>query len=279
MNTGSENVEKQSCGSERRRFHRKNVLERQLVTTELGGGRIAILIDVSEDGIAVQPFRPLSVGTRVTLEFDLPRAGGHIVGEGSVVWVARTGRAGIRFSQLTQRSWCSLDEWLRVVEDPLAEAIRDYSSGDALSLDMVLDLITERACTATRAEGSAFVVQAASGFVCCSSVGNAPDPGILVKPRSLTGESLRFGITLNCGDIANDVRSNEEIRENCFASSALVVPILAGERAVAGIEVLSSALEAFTERDAGRLKRLAETAAPLANELSLNEAAGADSAV
>lgn len=283
MKTGSENVEKQSCGSERRRACRKNVIERQLVTVELGAGRTGILIDISEDGIAIQPFRPLAIRTHVTVEFDLPRAGGRIVGEGTVVWVGRSGRAGVRFSQLTQRSWCSLDQWLRIVEDPLAEVIRDYTShtldqstsdesssqnGNGLTLDTVLDLITERACTATHADGAAFLVQTPSGFVCCSSLGIAPDPGVMVKPQSLTGESLRFGVTLNCGNVPKDSRVNTELSETPSVASVIVAPILVGDRVMGGIEVLSSTMEAFAERDAARLKRLAEISSKLADDFT-----------
>jgi hypothetical protein len=284
MSTVTENFDKHSCGVDRRRYHRRNVLDRQLVTVELGGGRIAILIDLSEDGIAVQPFRPITVGTRVTIEFDLPRAGGRVAGDGFVVWVGRTGRAGIRFSQLTERSWCVIDEWLRVAEDPLVEMVREFVSRhdgespaqadagaddiDSLTLDTVLDLITERACTVTRAEGAAFIVQAPSGFVCCGSVGNAPDAGVMVKPDSLTGEALRFGVTAHSGDLANDGRANQESANASFAFSAAVVPILASERVVGGIEVFASAKDAFTERDIARLKRLAEIASRLADDFN-----------
>jgi hypothetical protein len=103
MTTGSDNGEKHR---ERRRFDRKEVFGRQLITVELGEGRAAILIDISEDGIAVQPIRPLKLGTRLKLDFPLPTDAGYIRGQGEVVWVSRNGRAGIRFSHLTQRAWC-----------------------------------------------------------------------------------------------------------------------------------------------------------------------------
>lgn len=282
MTTGSDNGE-QHRG--RRRFKRKEVFGRQLVTVELGDGRAAILIDASEDGIAVQPIRPLKLGTRLKLDFTLPGSAGSIRGQGEVVWVASNGRAGIRFYHLTQRSWCDLDRWLRVVEDPLAEAIKNFSAredaepapegtepeqAEPMDLQTVLDLITERACTCTNADGAAFVLEACSEFVCCSTVGDAPDIGVMVKPQSLTGQSLRHGVSVICGDVAADARANHG--GESFASSVLVVPILAESKIIGGIVALSASKDAFAERDAGRLKRLAEIASGLADELRIEGA-------
>jgi putative methionine-R-sulfoxide reductase with GAF domain len=278
MATGPEIGDKQGDGRERRRFNRKEVFTSQLVTVELGEGRAAILIDVSEDGIAVQPIRPLKLGTRVKVDFALPSDAGFVQGQGEVVWVGRTGRAGVRFSHLTQRSWCDLDRWLRVVEDPLAEAIKNFSQRHEAASDetgsqetkrfdlqTVLELITERACTVTNAEGAAFVVESVGEFVCCSTVGSAPEIGVMVKPQSLTGESLRHGVSVICGDIAMDVRAN--LDGEGYASSVLVVPILTESQIVGGIVALSGRKDAFAERDVARLKRLAEIAAKLADEL------------
>lgn len=268
-------------GRERRRFRRKSVLDRQLVTVDLGDGRAAILIDVSEDGIAVQPIRPLKLGTRLKVDFVLPREAGAIQGQGDVVWVGRTGRAGIRFSHLTQKSWCDLDKWLRVVEDPLSETIASYcvrhgadlaseaaeaEGEDKLDLQTVLDMITERACTATNADGATLVVASAGEYVCCSTVGEAPDAGVIVLPQSLTGQSLRHGVSAISGDIKSEPNANLDGEQ--FASSAIVVPILAESKVIGGIVVFSAKKDAFTERDTGRLKRLAEIAAKLADELA-----------
>jgi PilZ domain/GAF domain len=287
MTTGSDNGEKHR---ERRRFDRKEVFGRQLITVELGEGRAAILIDISEDGIAVQPIRPLKLGTRLKLDFPLPTDAGYIRGQGEVVWVSRNGRAGIRFSHLTQRAWCDLDRWLRVVEDPLSEAIKNFGArentkaapdgtepeqAEPLDLQAVLDLITERACTCTNADGAAFVLESASEFVCCSTVGGAPDIGVLVKPQSLTGQSLRHGVSLICGDIHAEARAN--LAGEPYAASVLVMPIFAETQIIAGIVALSAKKDAFAERDASRLKRLAEIASRLAEELRA-ETAGEEAA-
>ncbi len=278
MSTDSEIETKEKSGRERRKFRRKSILNRHLVTVELGDGRAAILIDVSEDGIAVQPMRPLKLGTMMKIEFALPRGAGFIQGQGQVVWVGRSGRAGLRFVNLTQRSWCDLDRWLRVVEDPLAEAIKNFNQRqsengddpdsndpDRLDLQTVLDLITERACTATNADGAALVVESAGEFVCCSTVGEAPDVGVMVKPQSITGQCMRHGVSIICGDIYSDLRAN--VAGQPFAVSTVVVPIFAESRIIGGIVALSGKKDAFTERDSGRLKRLAEIASKLADEL------------
>lgn len=288
MSTDLELEKSEKSGRERRRYRRKNVVNRQLVTVELGDGKAAILIDVSEDGIAVQPMRPLRLGTRLNVEFALPRGAGLVQGFGDVVWVGRSGRAGIRFAHLTQRSWCDLDRWLRVVEDPLAEAIKSYSqrheastdesdSEERLDLQTVLDLITERAVTATNADGAAFVVESAGEFVCCSSLGDAPEIGVMVKTQSLTGECLRHGVSVMCGDIFADPRAN--VAGTRYAGSVVAVPILAESRIVGGIVVTSGKKDAFTERDTGRLKRLAEIASKLADDLRAEATVQANSAV
>lgn len=277
-------IAKEKSGRERRRFRRKSILNRHLVTVELGDGRAAILIDVSEDGIAVQPMRPLKLGTIMKVEFALPRGAGFIQGQGQVVWAGRTGRAGLRFVHLTQRSWCDLDRWLRVVEDPLAEAIKNFNNrsengddaeaeeSDRLDLQTVLDLITERACTATNADGAALVIESAGEFVCCSNVGDAPQIGTLVKPHSITGQCMRHGVSIICGDIYSDLRAN--VAGEPYTASIVVVPIFAESRIIGGIIALSARKDAFTERDIGRLKRLAEIASKLADELRSETALG-----
>lgn len=265
-------------GRERRRFFRKNVVERQLVTVDLGGGLSGILVDVSEDGIAIQPFLPLRVGTALPFEFDLPRGCGRVSGDGVVMWTGRTGRAGIRFARLSQRSWNHLERWLKDAQDPLGEmlqtlkmqreqgmaAIADVSHDPAeeLDADTALSLITERACTITRASGAALILASPAGFSCRASVGTAPDVGATVQlDSSLTGECLRMGVTIKCGDAMTDGRVNAGAREQLNIRSILAVPVLLKKQVIGALEVLSPRPEAFTERDVRRLEQLAEIAA------------------
>jgi hypothetical protein len=280
MSFASENGGKSDKGRDRRYFRRKNVVDRQLVTVDLGDGRSGILIDISEDGIAVQPFLPLRVGTRVRFEFDLPRGSGRVSGHGVVMWTGRTGRTGIHFVRLTQRSWNHVESWLKAAEDPLGQAIRKFKmhneqhvvtaqrveeqGADDLDLETALNLIAERACSATRAEGAALIMASRGGFICRASVGNAPDAGVKVSLDStVTGDCLRLGLTINCADATTDKRVNAAALQQLKIRSILVVPVLAGTQVMGAIEVLSSGESAFTERDVSRLEQLANIAAQL----------------
>jgi GAF domain/Sel1 repeat/PilZ domain len=78
------------------------------------------LLDLHEHGFAVQTAIPtalskakrLEVNRAVTLCLDLPETRQFVHGSGQVMWTDDTGRAGIRFSFLPDRSRQALKEWL-----------------------------------------------------------------------------------------------------------------------------------------------------------------------
>jgi putative methionine-R-sulfoxide reductase with GAF domain len=72
------------------------------------------LLDLSEDGFAVQTSERLEVNRPVSLSLDLPETKTQIHGTGEVVWSDGAGRAGIRFSELPDGSQRQLKEWLFV---------------------------------------------------------------------------------------------------------------------------------------------------------------------
>src|SRR5882724_7032399 len=72
------------------------------------------LLDLSEDGFAVQTSEQLEVNRHVSLSLDLPETKTHIHGTGQVVWTDGAGRGGIRFSGLPDSSRSLLKEWLFV---------------------------------------------------------------------------------------------------------------------------------------------------------------------
>lgn len=281
-------VESQNAsGKERRRSCRKNVVDRQLVTVDLGDGQTAILVDLSAEGFALQPFLPMKLGTQTRFEFDLPRGFGRINGLGTVVWVGRSGRVGIRFGHLAERARKHLENWLAVNDDPIGDAMRTFklqaeehalmapaageesgppvdADSDELDMDAALALIAERACTATRATGAALILGEASDFTCRASVGTAPEPGTPVALDSgLTGECLRLGVTVNCRDAMTDHRVNAAAREHMKLRSILAVPVLQHGSVVGAIEVLCSRPEAFSERDVAKLEQLADITSKL----------------
>src|SRR6266481_10047475 len=70
------------------------------------------LLDLHEDGFAVQTSERLEVNRAVTLCLDLPETKSFIHGSGQVIWSDEAGRGGIRFSGLSDSSRQILKEWL-----------------------------------------------------------------------------------------------------------------------------------------------------------------------
>ncbi len=70
------------------------------------------LLDLHEDGFAVQTAEPLEVNSAVALCLDLPETRSFLHGSGQVIWSNDAGRAGIRFSGISDSSRQILKEWL-----------------------------------------------------------------------------------------------------------------------------------------------------------------------
>ena len=70
------------------------------------------LLDLHEDGFAVQAAERLEVNQALTFCLDLPETSAYIHGTGHVVWSDSAGRGGIRFSGLPDSSRHPLKEWL-----------------------------------------------------------------------------------------------------------------------------------------------------------------------
>jgi len=72
------------------------------------------LLDLHEDGFAVQTSERLEMNRAVTLCLDLPETKSYIHGTGQVMWSDDAGRGGIRFSALPESARKTLKEWLLV---------------------------------------------------------------------------------------------------------------------------------------------------------------------
>ena len=70
------------------------------------------LLDLHEDGFAVQTSERLEINRAVNLCLDLPETKSFIHGSGQVIWSDDAGRGGIRFSGLPESSRQILKEWL-----------------------------------------------------------------------------------------------------------------------------------------------------------------------
>jgi putative methionine-R-sulfoxide reductase with GAF domain len=70
------------------------------------------IVDISEDGMAIQTSSPLQAQRSVNLCLDLTATRSCIHTSGQVIWSDRSGRAGIRFPQMSAESLRQLKEWL-----------------------------------------------------------------------------------------------------------------------------------------------------------------------
>lgn len=70
------------------------------------------ILDINEDGIAIQAAPPLEPNRKVNLCLDLSETNASIQTTGFVVWSDRSGRAGIRLPNLPDVSRRQLREWL-----------------------------------------------------------------------------------------------------------------------------------------------------------------------
>jgi hypothetical protein len=70
------------------------------------------LIDLHEEGFAVQTSERLETHRALTLCLDLPETRSFIHGTGEVIWSDDSGRSGVRFSPLSESSSKALKEWL-----------------------------------------------------------------------------------------------------------------------------------------------------------------------
>jgi hypothetical protein len=70
------------------------------------------VVNLSEDGMAIQTSVPLEIGQDATFFLDLPETNAFIRAEGKVVWAGGSGRLGIQFSELPTDLNLALKKWL-----------------------------------------------------------------------------------------------------------------------------------------------------------------------
>ena len=82
----------------------------------------ATLLDLSEDGLAIQAERRLPPRCKVYFQFNLPGEKSSVRLSGDVVWQDSSGRVGIRFVDVPQTSRRTMNEWIKSSLARLAEA-------------------------------------------------------------------------------------------------------------------------------------------------------------
>jgi hypothetical protein len=82
----------------------------------------ATLLDLSEDGLAIQSERRLPPRCKVYFQFNLPGEKSSVRLSGDVVWQDSSGRVGIRFVDVPQTSRRTMNEWIKGSLSRLAKA-------------------------------------------------------------------------------------------------------------------------------------------------------------
>lgn len=96
---------------DRRRSSRQTI--ETLVYLQFGVAAMpAVVVDLSEAGLALQSPEPLPHLQNIPLRFVLPGSMQMIECNGEMIWADDTGRAGILFSSLTPASRKQLKQWL-----------------------------------------------------------------------------------------------------------------------------------------------------------------------
>jgi GAF domain-containing protein len=267
------------------------------------------IVDISEDGVAIQCHSPLELEQRVNLCLDLADCAEHIYTSGQVVWLNDSGRAGLQFSELSPESVARLREWLFV--NVMAGVANGEAEGDAQVAPLVgardtspprpnytdtlaalsavqqqvkslgsdlaaaLQLIAQRAQTLVRASGAAIALADADPdfMVCRASSGpDAPPIGARLQVGSgFSGECVKTGMLLRCDDTDLEVRVD---RENCRAlgiRSILAAPVRVGEKSIGLLEVFSPEPDRFSDSDSVAMQRLAETVLAAVNRAARAE--------
>jgi len=245
------------------------------------------IMNISEDGLAIQCHSLLHVDQQLDLCLDLADCPQQILTTAHVIWTNDSGRAGLRFSALPADSLMRLREWLFVnvmsgvaseVEllagaqpprpsytDTLAAVTVVQRQVETLGSDFAaaLQLIAQRAEALLRASGSAIALaETDPDFMICraSSGPDAPPVGARLQVGSgFSGECVKSGMPLRCDDTELDTRVD---RESCRAlgiRSILAAPVRSGDKSIGLIEVFSTSPNAFSDLDQRVLLKFAET--------------------
>jgi hypothetical protein len=263
------------------------------------------IINISEDGVAIQCNSPLEVDRRVNLCLDLAESDGQIYTTGKVIWSNASGLAGLHFAELSPVSLFRLREWLFLnamagasnaddaalaassaslhlpsppnYTDTLAAVTTVQRQVESLGPDLsaALQLIAERTQTLVRASGAAIaLVGPDPGFMECraSSGPIAPPVGArLHVGEGFSGECVMSGQLLRCDDTELDTRVDRESCRVLNIRSILAAPVRVGEKSIGIIEALSEEPSTFTENDSRVLQRFADTVIAAVNRAARAE--------
>jgi putative methionine-R-sulfoxide reductase with GAF domain len=263
------------------------------------------VLNISEDGVAIQCPSPMEVNQQVELCLDLAESNEHLSAPARVVWSDPAGRLGLEFPALSDPTLHRLREWLFLnamagaansaspstapstipelatlrpnYTDTLTAASAVQREAESLGTDLaaVLSLIAVRSHSLLRASGAAIALggEDASTMICRASAGqSAPPVGATLQVGSgFSGECVRTGRMSRCDDTETDERADPQSCRALGIRSMLAAPVRLDKKVIGLLEVFSGRPNAFGENDSATLQRFAETIASAVNRTARSE--------
>jgi len=251
------------------------------------------ILDISEEGVAIQCPSPKEINQQVELCLDLAESSGQLSASASVVWSDAAGRVGLKFPDLPDPARHRLRQWLFLnamagaanaaassvgpsaapqhamfrpnYTDSLGAASAVQREAESLGNDLeaVLSLIALRTHSLLRASGAAIALAGddANAMTCRASAGLiAPPVGATLQVDSgFSGECVRTARMLRCDDTETDERVDQQTCRALGIRSLLAAPVRSGAKVIGLLEVFSTRPKAFGESDSATLQRFAET--------------------
>lgn len=258
-----------SSADDLRRYPRKNILEWPVLSFEMLAAadvrplqsHRGVLLNLSEGGLGLQPFRPLAPGAVGWVQLGVPGADKPLVSDCRVAWVGRNGSVGISFIEPSAEARDLLRRWLshKPLRQSYASAVSiEFLPAELNEFETALQLIAERAKLVSRASGVAIAVGDNRSMECRASSGTAPDVGTILRAGSgLSGHCLSEGKIVNCVDVRSDARVDAAAARQLEMRSALILPVSAAGEITGLLEAFSPRPHAFDKRQVTRLKLFA----------------------
>lgn len=280
---------------ERRRCVRQKVHTPAYVTLDKSSNRMDLseILDISEEGVAIQTSAPPELHHDVDLCLDLSETKARIQATGQVVRLDRSGRAAIAFPEMPEPSRQQLREWLflnavmasinrdTLLSEPLPDLDQDDTPSDFTSrliglaavdrevlalgsdLNASLELIAQRAQAFTAGSGAAIALSRDGEIVCVARAGSHAPPfqARLQAGSGFSGECIRTGKLLRCDDAERDSRVDQESCRALGIRSMMAAPIYEGNSVVGLLEVFSAKPDSFAADAETVLKHFSETIA------------------
>ena len=270
-------------GPERRRTPRRSIVDEQIIAVTLDGDNGGLMLDLAENGVAVQAVTALQPGKSIEMAFVLGEHRVPIRAHGVVRWAEPSGRAGIRLLAFGEGSSADIRAALlqpavaAVAAEPPVRPIADPDPTldvgaiekeiNGLEREQALACIAERTRELASASGVAIALGNRRQMTCRASAGAAPSVGArLQSDNGLSGECVRTGLLVRCNDTQTDARVDAEVCRQLDLRSAVLLPIVDSGEMCGVLEVFSNRPQAFASDDIRRFEQVAGLVAKVMRE-------------